>query len=63
MESLRTMVHEFLGVEFDQETLGRLLPLIERQLERMRELQAIDLGPDEPRSMHYINDLRLLHYE
>ncbi len=63
LDVLRVMVREYLGVEFDQETLERLLPLVDRQMERMRELQALNLGSDDPRSMHYINDLRLLHHD
>lgn len=63
IETLREMARGYLGVELEPAILERLLPLVERQMERMRELQAIDLGEDDPRTMPYINDLRYLHYE
>ena len=63
IDTLREMAKGYLGVELEPAILERLLPIVERQMERMRELQAIDLGDDEPRSMPYINDLRLLHYD
>jgi hypothetical protein len=63
IDTLRVMAQEYLGVELEPAILERLLPLVERQMARMRELQAIDLGEDDPRTMPYINDLRLLHYD
>jgi hypothetical protein len=58
-EMLRAMLLEYVGVEFGPEEIAHLRPLVERQLERLRELQAIDLGGDDPRTTHYIVDLRL----
>ena len=58
IETFREMVKEYLGVEFPEEETQRLMPLFERQLERMRELHALDLGGDDPRTMAYINDRR-----
>jgi hypothetical protein len=57
-ETLRVLLKEYIGVEFPEDEVERLLPLYERQLERMRELQALDLGGDDPRTMAYINDRR-----
>ena len=57
-EMLRKLLKEFVGVDFAQEEVERLLPLYERQQDRMRELQALDLGGDDPRTMSYINDRR-----
>lgn len=59
-ETLRVLLKEYLGADFGPAEIERLRPLVERQLERMRELQALDLGGDDPRTMHYINDRRLL---
>jgi len=58
-EMLRELLKEFVGVDFAQEEVERLLPLYERQQDRMRELQALDLGGDDPRTMSYINDRRI----
>jgi hypothetical protein len=57
-ETLRVLLKEYIGVELPDEEVERLLPLYERQLERMRELQQLDLGGDDPRTMAYINDRR-----
>ena len=58
-ETLRALLKELVGVELAEEDAERLLPIYERQLERSRELQALDLGGDDPRSMSYINDRRI----
>lgn len=58
-ETLRTLLKEYIGAEFGDAEVERLRPLVERQLERLRELQQLDLGGDDPRTMHYINDRRL----
>jgi len=60
IEMLRSLLIEYVGVEFGPAELERLLPLVERHLARMRELQALDLGSDDPRTMHYVEDRRLL---
>jgi hypothetical protein len=60
IETLRTMLRETIGAEFGDAELERLRPMVERQLERMRELHALDLGREDPRTMRYINDRRLL---
>jgi hypothetical protein len=57
-ETLRVLLKEFIGAEFAAEDVERLLPVFERQLERMRQLQELDLGGDDPRTMSYINDRR-----
>jgi len=57
-DMLRELLKEYIGVEFAMEDVERLLPLYERQQERMGELQALDLGGDDPRTMSYINDSR-----
>ena len=57
-ETLKALLMEYVGVEFAEEEVERLLPLVERQIERMRELHALDLGGDDPRTMAYINDRR-----
>jgi hypothetical protein len=58
-ETLRILLKEYIGAEFGDVEIERLRPLVERQLERLRELQQLDLGRDDPRTMHYINDRRL----
>ena len=58
-ETLRALLKELVGVELAEEDAERLLPIYERQLERSRELQTLDLGGDDPRSMSYINDRRI----
>lgn len=58
-ETLRALLQEYLGVELPDEEIERLLPVYERQLERTRELHALDLGGDDPRTMAYINDSRM----
>ncbi len=58
-ETLRILLREYVGAEFSETEVERLRPLVERQLERLRELQGLDLGGDDPRTMHYINDRRL----
>lgn len=57
-EMLHAMLKEYIGIEFSPEDVEQLLPLFERQQERMKELQALDLGGDDPRTMQYINDRR-----
>lgn len=58
-EMVRILLREYLGVEFGPEEIERLRPLIERQMERMRELHAVDVGGDDPQTTVYIQDLRL----
>jgi hypothetical protein len=59
-ETVRTLLQEFLGAEFGPAEVERLRPLIERQLERMRELRELDLGGNDPRGTVYITDRRLV---
>ncbi len=58
IETFREMLKEYLGVDFPDNEVDRLMPLFERQLDRMRELHALDLGGDDPRTTAYINDRR-----
>ena len=59
-ETLRALLLEYTGAEFEEPEVESLLPLVERHLERMRQLHALDLGGLDPRTMHYIHDRRLL---
>jgi len=59
-ETLRALLIEYIGTDFGPEEIERLRPLVERQIERMHQLQALDLGGDDPRTMHYITDRRVL---
>jgi hypothetical protein len=59
-ESLREMLIQYLGLDPGPSEIERLRPLVERQMERMRALQALDLGGDDPRTMRYITDNRLV---
>ena len=56
---LRALLVEYTGTEFGPAERERLLPLVEAQLVQLRELEALDLGGDDPRTTHYINDRRL----
>jgi hypothetical protein len=38
----------------------QLMPRIERQQALLRQLRSLDLGGDDPRTTHYIDDRRLL---
>jgi hypothetical protein len=58
-ETFRALLKEYVGAEFDPEDMERLRALVERQMERMRELQSLDLGGDDPRTTQYIEDFRL----
>ncbi|MBI4491525.1 MAG: hypothetical protein HY690_01885 [Chloroflexi bacterium] len=58
-ETVRTLLLHYLGVEFGPAEIERLRPLVERHLEQMRELMALDLGTEDPRAMHYLNEPRL----
>ncbi len=59
-ETFRILIKEYLGVEFSDAELERLRPVVERQIERMRELHTLDLGGEDPRTIHYIVDQRLM---
>lgn len=58
-ELLRALLAEYLGTEFGAAERERLLALVEAQLAQLRELEALDLGGDDPRTTHYIDDRRL----
>ncbi len=58
-ELVRGLVEEYVGVTLADAELQRVLPAIQRQQERMRELQALDLGGEDPLTMDYIVDRRL----
>ncbi len=47
------------GLQFGPPEIARLTPLVRRQVELVRELQAMDLPDGDPRDMAYIRDLRL----
>ena len=47
-DTLRALLIEYLGGDFGP-----------AELERMRELRALDLGGDDPRTMQYLLDQRL----
>lgn len=57
-EIVSALLIAHFGTDFGPEEVERLRPLIEQQLQRNRQLQALDLG-DDPRSMAYIKDRRL----
>ena len=57
--TLRAMLEEMAGIHLGDAEIQRLLPLAERQLERLRELRALDLGGEDPRTTRYITDERL----
>jgi hypothetical protein len=59
-EMLKVLLQECIGAELADAEVERLRPLVERQMARMRELHALDLGHEDPREMRYINDRRLL---
>jgi hypothetical protein len=58
-ETVSELLIQVFGTDFGTEEVEHLRPLLERQMERMRELQALDLGGDDPRTMFYITDRRL----
>jgi hypothetical protein len=58
-ETLREMLIHYVGFDPGPEEVEHLLPLVERQMERMHALQALDLGGEDPRSMYFIADHRL----
>ena len=58
-ETLREMLLNAIGFDPGPAEVERLRPLVERQMERMKELHALDLGGEDPRSMSYITDNRL----
>lgn len=60
-EMLQALLLERVGAEFVPADVARLRPAIEKQLERMAELRALDLASDDPRTTEYIVDYRLPH--
>ena len=58
-DRLAAYLREIIGVAFSVEEVERLRPLVEQQNERLRKLESLDLGADDPREMHYIIDHRL----
>ena len=58
-ETLREMLIQSIGFDPGPAEVERLRPLVARQQERLRALQALDLGGDDPRTMRYITDNRL----
>ncbi len=56
---LREMLIQYIGIDPGPSEIQRLLPLVERQLERLQALRALDLGRDDPRTMSFITDDRL----
>jgi Asp-tRNA(Asn)/Glu-tRNA(Gln) amidotransferase C subunit len=59
VEELRTLF-AFAGLDLETAELERLAPLVESHLDLMRQLHALDLGDEDPRTMHYVVDRRLL---
>jgi hypothetical protein len=59
-ETLREMLLQYLGLDPGPAEVERLRPLVERQIERLQALQALDLGREDPRDMSYIVDNRLI---
>ena len=57
--TLLAMLEEVAGIHLGDAEIQRLLPLAERQLERLRELRELDLGGEDPRTTRFINDWRL----
>ena len=58
-EAFRELLVEYTGVAFDEAAMEPLYAALERHLESMHELQALDLGGEDPRTTHYIRDMRL----
>lgn len=53
-ETLRTLLVEYVGTDFGPAERARLLPLVERYLDRLRELRTLDLDTDDPRVLHQL---------
>ncbi len=58
-ETLREMLIQYVGFDPGPDEVERLRPLVERQAERLHALHAIELGGEDPRTMHFIADNRL----
>ena len=58
-EMLRELLELYVGTSFGEVELERLRPLVERQFQRLAEIQALDVGGDDPRTTRYIDDRRL----
>jgi hypothetical protein len=58
-EMLRALLLEYTGTDFGPAERARLLPLVEKQLAQLRELAALDLGGDDPRTLYFVTDRRL----
>jgi hypothetical protein len=58
-ETLRELLMQYLGLDPGPAEIERLRPLVEKQQERLRALQALDLGGEDPRTMFYVTDTRL----
>lgn len=59
-ETLRELLIQYLGLDPGPAEVERLRPLVERQQERLQALQALDLGGEDPRTMFYVMDSRLI---
>jgi hypothetical protein len=57
--TIRKLVEEFYGEDLSAEELDQLVPHVVRVFENSRRLHELDLGSDDPRTMHYIRDRRL----
>jgi hypothetical protein len=57
--TLRELLVQFLGFDPGESEVTRVLPLVERQLERLQALRALDLGGEDPRTTYFITDDRL----
>jgi len=58
-DTLRELMQLYVGADFGEVELERLRPLVERHFERMRELQKLDVGGEDPRTMPYMFDRRI----
>jgi aspartyl-tRNA(Asn)/glutamyl-tRNA(Gln) amidotransferase subunit A len=59
-EMVRDLVLQYLRTDVGAEEAAHLRPLLEKQLERMQQLHALDLGREDPRTMAYITDGRII---
>jgi hypothetical protein len=58
-ETVQTLLREYLELDLSLAEVERLLPRIERQQALLRQLRSLDLGGDDPRTTHYIDDRRV----
>ncbi len=59
VETVRELLRECADLDLPPAEVERLMPRVERLQALMRQLRALDLGGDDPRTTHYIDDRRL----